>query len=315
MATTLSRAQDGDRNSRFVPGQTAAIQSLNALVGEIADTNVPVLVVGESGTGKEVYARLIHRLSQKFQKPFTKLSCRAMEAREFLEKLKLYLKVEDEDAANETGTLFLDGIDELELACQKALLSMLPDGEQQRKGHDQVRLITSASRNLETEVEVGRFRRELFFRINGMCLRLPPLRERKGDIPLMLEHFFAEHAAEMNREVPTLSKEELESAGAHNWPGNVRELENFARKISLFGHPHEAIKDLHATSKLVSIFPDGPPRFSLKVAARAASRQAERELIREALDRTHWNRKRAAQQLNISYKSLLYKIKQTGLEG
>jgi DNA-binding NtrC family response regulator len=314
MATTASHAQDLEVNPKFVSGQSAAIQGLNTIVGEIAGTNVPVLLVGESGTGKEVYAHLIHRLSRQCHKPLAKLSCRALEPGEFLAKLKSCLDVEGEDTAEGARTLFLDGIDELELACQKTLLSMLPDGDQENNSYDQVRLITSASRNLEKEVEGGRFRRELFFRINGVCLRLPPLRERKEDIRLFLEYFLVKHAAENHREIPNLSTEELELLSTHDWPGNIRELENFARRISLFSHTQEAIEELHRMPKSTSTFPEDPSRFSLKTAARTALRQAERDLIREALERTHWNRKRAAQQLNISYKCLLYKIKQTGLE-
>jgi two-component system response regulator AtoC len=297
-----------------VSGRSPAIQSLNAIIGEIAATDIPVMLVGESGTGKEVYTRLIHRLSRHSRKPLTKLSCRALEPGEFLAQLKSYLKTEPEEDGDGVRTVFLDGIDELELACQKALLAMLPDGEYEENGHHQARLITSASRNLEKEIEGGRFRKELFFRINGVCLHLPALRERKEDIPMLLEYFLTKHAGETNREVPLLSKEELELLGTHDWPGNIRELENFARKVSLFGHTGEAIKELLRMPKIPLMLPGEPSRFSLKIAGRTASLQAERELIREALERTHWNRKQAAQQLNISYKSLLYKIKQTGLE-
>lgn len=311
----MSHARNLEMNPKFVSGQSATIQSLNAIVGEVARTNIPVLLVGESGTGKEVYARMIHRLSRHCRRPLTKLSCRALEPVEFLARLRTCLSAEAEDLADGLRTLFLDGIDELDLACQKALLSLLPDGEHEKNDHNPVRLITSASRNLEMEIDGGRFRKELFFRINGVCLRLPALRERKEDIPLLLEYFLARHVAENNREVPPLSKEELELFGTHDWPGNIRELENFARKISLFGHTREAIEELHRTPQIASMLPTEPARISLKVAARTASRQAERQLIREALERTHWNRKRAAQQLNISYKSLLYKIKETGLEG
>ena len=195
------------------------------------------------------------------------------------------------------------------------MLSILPDGDGQADNRLEVRLIASASRNLETEIEGGRFRKELFFRINGVCVRLPALKERKDDIPLLLRHFLVRNAEGTGREVPTLSQEELGLIGTHNWPGNIRELEHFARKISLFGSAREAIAELQKTPKFVAERAGEPQSVSLKTVARTASRQAERELIREALERTHWNRKRAAEQLKISYKSLLYKIKETGLEG
>ena len=313
MATTASHARDLETYPTFVSGLSPAIQSLNATIGEIAGTDIPVLLVGESGTGKEVYTRLIHRLSRHSRKPLTKLSCRALEHGKFLALLKSCMGTEVEETRDGGRTVFLDGIDELDLACQKALLSVLPDGEHEENSLHQARLITSASRNLEKEIEGGRFRKELFFRINGVYLRLPALRERKEDIPTLLEYFLAKHAAETNREVPRLNEEELELLGAHDWPGNIRELENFARKVALFGHIGEAIKELHRMPKIPFMVPGEASRFSLKIVGRTASLQAERELIRETLGRTHWNRKQAAKQLNISYKSLLYKIKQTGL--
>src|SRR5208282_1116836 len=210
MATTTSHTGDLETNHTFVSGRSPAIRSLNAIIGEIAGTDIPVLLVGESGTGKEVYTRLIHRLSRHSRKPLTKLSCRALEPGKFLALLKSCMGTEVEETGDSGRTVFLDGIDELDLACQKTLLSVLPDGEREENGLHQARLVTSASRNLEKEIEGGRFRKELFFRINGVCLRLPALRERKEDIPMLLEYFFAKHAAETNRGVSTLSKEELD---------------------------------------------------------------------------------------------------------
>jgi two-component system, NtrC family, response regulator AtoC len=130
-----------------------------------------------------------------------------------------------------------------------------------------------------------------------------------------MEHFLAKHAAELGRETPVLSDQEVELLGTHDWPGNVRELENLARKIVVISDTHRPIDELRGMSALQPGLSEEPRGVSLKVAARAASRRAERDLIAKALEQTHWNRKRAAQELQISYKSLLYKIKQTGLEG
>jgi two-component system, NtrC family, response regulator AtoC len=315
MGATVQSAPDQGLNIRFVWGQSAAIQNVNKTVEEIAGTGIPVLLVGESGAGKEVYARLIHRLSQNSHEPLSKLSCRALGPAQFLAELRDLLKRGPRHNSNGGRTVFLDGVDELETECQTALLSMLPDGDHEQVSVDPTRLITSSSRNIEKEVEGGRFRKELFFRINGVCLRLPALRDRKEDIPLLLDCFLARHAAEANRGLPNLGQKELELLGTHDWPGNIRELENFARKISLRGEAREALEELHNTPRISTVPAGEPQGISLKVAARTASRQAERELIRAALERTHWNRKRAAEQLKISYKSLLYKIKQTGLEG
>ena len=178
-----------------------------------------------------------------------------------------------------------------------------------------MRLVASSSRNLEREIEAGRFRAELYFRINGVCLYLPPLRDRREDIPELLEHFLAKHAGELRRAIPLVNEMELEHIRVYHWPGNVRELENLARKIVVFGDCRKAIEELREVPRLGPAPFEESPASSLKVAARAASRRAERDLISKALERTHWNRKRAAQELQISYKSLLYKIKQTGLEG
>lgn len=300
-------------NSPFVRGQSAAVQSLNSMMEEIARTNIPVLLMGDSGTGKEVYGRMIHRLSKQSNGPLKKISCGAVQHREFLALLKSELQ--ESGGAAETGlTLFLDGIDELDLESQKILLSILPDGETGENSASRARVIASTSRNLEREIESGRFRKELYFRINGLCLRLPSLRDRKEDIGAFMEHFLAKHAAELGRDVLVLNDKDLEFLTSHGWPGNVRELENLARRIVLLGSSQRAIEELGEMPKLEPPRREGPGSFSLKVAARTASRQAERDLIAKALERTHWNRKRAARELQISYKSLLYKIKQTGLE-
>jgi two-component system, NtrC family, response regulator AtoC len=315
MSTHASYIADPTTSVGFVYGQSPAIQSLNAVIQEVARTNIPVLLMGESGTGKEVYGRLIHRLSTNCHKPLKKLSCRAAEPGEFFAQLKA-----DWGGGNGSGypygvrTVFLDGIDELDSSCQKFLVSLLPDGEGEENGKQSVRLIASTCRNLEKEIELGRFRRELYFRINGVCLFLPPLRDRREDIRPLMEHFLAKHAADLGREVPVVSEHEMEFLGTYEWPGNVRELENLARKIAVLGDSRRAIEGLRDKPRLEQGGPE-ERSLSLKVAARAASRQAERDLISEALERTRWNRKRAARDLQISYKSLLYKIKQTGLDG
>lgn len=192
---------------------------------------------------------------------------------------------------------------------------MLPDGDVDEKNQNHLRIIASTSRNLEKEIESGAFRRELYFRINGVCLYLPPLRDRRDDIFVFMEHFLAKHAAETGREVPVLSGTEMEFLVKHDWTGNLRELKNFARRIVLLGDPQGAIEELREMPKLEPAHVEEPRGLSLKMAARAASRRTERDLIAKALERTHWNRKQAARDLQISYKSLLYKIKQTGLEG
>jgi two-component system response regulator AtoC len=315
MSTFLRSAEDGSAIKAFVYGHSPAIQNLNESISEIARTEIPVVLSGESGTGKEVYGRLLHQLSKNCHNPLRKLSCRALEQGEFRTQLKSDFRGIGGGPEDGLPTLFLDGIDELDLAGQKVLLSLLPDGGSDEKSQQRVRLIASTSRNLEKEIESGRFRTELYFRINGVCLYLPPLRDRREDILELLEHFLAKHAGELGRKIPLVSDKEMDHLERHDWPGNVRELENLARKIVVFGDSWKAIEELREIPKVRPGLVEGSPNASLKVAARAASRRAERDLISKALERTHWNRKRAAQELQISYKSLLYKIKQTGLEG
>jgi len=300
----------------FVCGQAATVQSLNAMVAEIAKTDIPVLLVGESGTGKEVYARLIHRLSELAGAPLKKVSCAALDAGRLLAEAREEFLSDCGSGEAAVRTVFLDGVHELDSACQRALLSLLPDGEPKGGTRMNVsRFISSTSRNLEKEIEAGRFRRDLYFRINGVILRLPPLRERKEDIPALLEYFFLKHSNELKKNIPEMSASARELMGSYDWPGNIRELENVAKKIVAIGDPGLALADLGATRVSAPTAGEGVGISSLKVAAPAASRHAERELIQKALEQTHWNRKRAAQGLQISYKSLLYKIKQTGLEG
>jgi two-component system response regulator AtoC len=311
MSPEINDVLDSPATAGFVLGQGSVMQTLNAMVADIARTDIAVLLIGESGTGKEVYARLIHRLSGLNEAPLQKISCATLDPDRLLGQARDCLRAVAEGQS--AGSLFLDGVEELDLACQRVLLSLLPDGEPNGKtGKMTARLISSTSRNLEKETEVEHFRRELYFRINGVCLRLPPLRERKEDIPALLEYFLARHAGELKKPPPILNNEMTDLLASYSWPGNIRELENMAKKIVAVGDAHVALEDMRATPLGLPPVDGGPQVTSLKLAARAASRRAERELILKALERTHWNRKRAAQELQISYKALLYKIKQTG---
>jgi two-component system, NtrC family, response regulator AtoC len=295
----------------FVYGLAPSIQALNTMAAEIARTDIPVLLMGESGTGKDAYARLIHRLSQRNQAEFQKISCATVEPGRLLSQVHEAMRGIGTQA--EIGTIYLDGIQELDLACQRVLLSLLPDGEG-AAGNEQLsaRMISSTTRGLETEVEEGRFCRELYFRINGTCLRLPALRDRKEDIPALMEFFLRKHTTELKGTAIKLDNETMDTLAAYHWPGNIRELENLARKIVALRDVRLSLHDLQAT-KIANQRPTGTAgSSSLKVASRAAARQTERELILQALQRTRWNRKRAARELQISYKSLLYKIKQFG---
>ncbi len=315
MATTPNHRLEQLMDADFVYGESAVMQSLNAMVAEIAKTDIPILLTGESGTGKEVYARLIHQVSVLGAVPLKKVFCADLDAGRLLAEVR---EESLSDPANgETGarTVFLDGVHELDAACQRVLLSLLPDGEPKGGSRKTVwRFISSTSRNLEKEIQAGRFRRELYFRINGVILRLPPLRERKEDIPALLEYFLVKHSKELKKDIPELSDDTRELLVSYHWPGNIRELENLAKKIIAVGDATLALGNLRAIPSAEPMTADDGHISSLKAAARAASRRAERELILKALEQTHWNRKRAARELQISYKSLLYKIKQIDVE-
>jgi DNA-binding NtrC family response regulator len=292
------------------------MRSLNAMAVEIARTDLAVLLKGESGTGKEVYARLIHAASGLAGAPFKKVNCSGSDAGRQLGQIHEALGTSGTSGCVNSETLFLDGVDELDLPCQRVLLSLLSDNEQKNsRGETALRLISSASGDMEREIEAGRFRRELYFRINGVVLRLPPLRERKEDIPWLFAYFLAKHADELKKQVPLMNDSALKVLISYSWPGNIRELETVAKKMVALGDATVALGDLRASPEPLPGSLETQAFSPLKVAARAASRRTEKELILQALERTRWNRKRAARELQISYKSLLYKIKQIGVQG
>jgi two-component system response regulator AtoC len=298
-------------NGVFVAGVSPAMVTLESVLAEIAVTNIPILLTGEIGTGKETFARRIHELSMRRDAPLIRVACASMDVRPFLGDVDL----NGDSMRSGSGTIFFDEISELDTACQRKLLYALPDGDSGlRNGCLSARVISTTSRNLEDEVRAGRFRSELFYRINGVCLRLHPLRDRKEDIEPLAECFLTKHATQLGRPRPTLSARTREALVNYLWPGNIRELENVVKKIVALNDESLAISELSQSRSNGRSAVAASPSYSLKAAARAASREAERELILKALARTRWNRKRAAQELQISYKSLLYKLKQIGLQ-
>lgn len=300
----------------FVGGLSPAMRTIEGIIAEIARTNIPVLLVGESGVGKAMYAQRVHDLSPRSNEPMERVACASMNVATFSAELGLNSSGNGGSVNGASGTVFFDEISELDGPCQRSLLYALPDGDvKPRRGLLTARVVSATSRNLEEEMRAGRFRSELYYRINAVCLRLPQLRDRKEDIPLLVEFFLTKHAAQLGRPRPSLSPGTLRALLDHSWPGNIRELENVVKKIVALGDEQLGIAELSAAP------PEAPRREpvtgagrSLIAVARAASREAEKELILEALARTHWNRKQAAQQLQISYKSLLYKLKQIGFE-
>lgn len=301
----------------MIPGVSASISLLQRVIAEIAATDIPVLILGESGAGKEAVASEIHRLSTRCTKPFVKFNCSAAT---FDWLLGAALENGGNGAhARHDGTVLFDEVSQLDLEKQGLLLNLLPDGERAvPPGCLTSRIISTSTRDLTEEMRGGSFREELYFRLNGICLRVPSLRHRKEDIPPLLAAFLTKYADLLGRQRPSIKNSTLDLLIHHSWPGNVRELENIARKIVALGDDSLAVSDLAVNTGLrvpAKTFSNasGANSRSLKQAAREASRKAERQLILESLERTHWNRKRSARELQISYKALLYKLKQLGL--
>jgi len=268
-----------------------------------------VLLLAEPGAGKMAAAQRIHELSRRRACPFQPLLCATLKPEDLAG-----LQANGEAAANR-GTIYLEELAELNPECQAGLMRALPRAEENGAGTAaRARLICGSARDLEVEVKAGRLREDLYYRISGVCLRLPPLRQRKEDIPLLLEHFLRTYARDFHRTVPPLSAETQRLFQDYSWPGNVRELEDAAKVLVALGDENVAMGGLRALLHKRAAGGDGG-RTSLKEAARAASREAEKELILKALTRTRWNRRRAAEELQISYKALLYKLKQIGYEG
>jgi len=299
----------------FVTGMCPAMQTLESVVAEIAPTNIPVLFLGESGTGKAMFAQRLHRLSARCDEPVVTVSCAAMDPAQLSAELRMRADRAKDSSLGTAGSVIFDEISELDSTCQRILLYALPDGHaDSQRGVLGARVISTTRRNLDDEMRAGRFRTELYYRINGVCLRLPALRERREDIPILVESFLSKHAAQFGRQRPSLSPRTLRMLLDHDWPGNIRELENVVKKIVALGDERLAIAELAAAPQPRALEVPEQRGYSLKAAARAASRDAERELILKALGHTRWNRKRAAQELQISYKSLLYKLKQIGAQ-
>jgi two-component system response regulator AtoC len=296
----------------FVEGVSASMRPVEAVIRELAQRDVPVLVLAEPGAGKHATAQRIHQMSQRSAQPFRWFQCLGLMP-EDLEALR-----EQETKEGETpsaGTIYLEELADLSAECQAGLLEALPQSPGNgAAGCERARLICGSARDLEVEVKRGRLREDIYYRISGVCLRLPPLRQRKEDIPFLMGHFLRKYARDFRHPVPDLSAETLRLFLDYAWPGNLRELEDAARVLAALGDEQVALGGLRSLLRK----PDAGSNsagISLKAASKAASREAEKELILNALTRTRWNRRRAAEELQISYKALLYKLKQIGFEG
>jgi two-component system response regulator AtoC len=283
----------------WIESVSAGMRTVEAVIRELSQNDVPVLVVAERGSGKAAAAARIHALSGRGSQSF--------EVYQGIEVNEEVLTASD----GQGGTIYLQEVGDLSAGAQKGLVRLIGlHGAEQRRAP---RFICGTSRELEPEVKASKFREDLYYGVSGVCLRLPPLRQRKEDIPILRDWFLSAAAHDFCRPVPALSPETQNFFLEYNWPGNIRELKDAARAIVALGDETLAMGGLRSLLRRVDRSSNGE-KISLKDAARAASREAEREIILQVLTRTRWNRRRAAQELQISYKALLYKLKQIGYQ-
>ena len=310
-------------------GHSEVMQAVRSRLGKVAAANVPVLITGESGTGKDIIARLIHGLSPWKTGPYVKVNCPAIPGTLLESELFGYEKGAFTGAVGSKpgrvemahrGTLFLDEISELDPSLQSKLLQLLQDGQFCRIGAQEdkkveVRVVCATNRHLESEIESGAFRQDLYYRINVVNLHMPALRERRGDIEDLCSYFLEYYNRKFNCRARPLSNEVLAVLQKYHWPGNIRELENLIKRYVILGHEEVITNDLVARQpdffnpEMISL--DGP--ISLKKLTRQCVRELERKVILKVLQQHHWNRKQSARTLGISYRALLYKIRDAGL--
>jgi two-component system, NtrC family, response regulator AtoC len=280
----------------FAPAASSSMRVVEAAMLEVAQSEIPVLLLAEQGAGKKATARRIHELSRRAGSQFRTLPCATLDG-----------TLASPDNPLGHGTVFLEELADLGKNGQSWLLRELTD---ERENGRAPRLICGSARDLEAAVRAGNLREDLYYRVSGVCLRVPPLRQRREDIPILVEHFLKKYAREFQRPIPFLGEETRRLFQVYSWPGNVGELENAAKAIVALGDESVAMGGLR--QMLLRAENGNGTKVSLKQASRAASREAEKEIILRALTRTRWNRRRAAQELQISYKALLYKLKQMG---
>ena len=317
-------------------GDSDEMTKLKEIIEQVADSELSVLIRGESGTGKEIVARSLHQLSSRKGKQFVKVNCAAI-PRDLLEAELFGYEKGAFTGAHKTkqgrfesadkGTIFLDEIGDMPLELQSKLLQVLEQQEFVRVGgiqniHVDVRIICATNRNLEEAIGEKNFRDDLFYRLNEITLLLPPLRDRKDDITLLVNHFIAKYNELYEKNFQRFSQNVTDQLTEFSWPGNVRQLENMIKQVVVRGEESivsELIRSSSSATTGQSLAssstgrsipdPNMPDTFSLKERIGHIVAREEKSLIREVLQKTNWNRRRAAEMLEISYRSLLYKIK------
>ncbi len=317
----------------FFVAASPVMRKIRSQAALVANVDIPVLLLGESGTGKEVVAHLIHKLSPRSHRTFLKVNCAAVPA-DLLESELFGYEAGAFTGANHAkpgkfelcnkGTILLDEIGEMPPSLQAKLLHVLQDQQFSRLGSRSlikvdVRILAATNINIPEALATKRLREDLYYRLNAFTLQIPPLRERKEEIPILLKHFMSRMSEQYARPSLPLSTELLKACQDYNWPGNLRELNNFVKRYLVLGDEKLAVNELHpktdGSGARFDLTPHAPPDAGggLKSLARSAKDGAEAEAIKLALEQTNWNRKQAAALLQISYKALLYKIRQYGI--
>jgi len=317
----------------FFVAASPVMRKLRSQAALVAVVDIPVLMLGESGTGKEVMARLIHKLSPRAHRTFLKVNCAAVPADLLESELFGYEPGAFTGATHSKpgkfelcnkGTILLDEIGEMPPGLQAKLLHVLQDQQFSRLGGRSVikvdvRILAATNINIPEALANKRLREDLYYRLNAFTLQIPPLRERKEEIPILLKHFMSRMSEQYARAPLPFTPALMDACMAYSWPGNLRELNNFIKRYLVLGDEKLAIHELHPHGDSSSAHSDPAQRNNgdgpggLKSLARTAKDEAEAEAIAHALQETNWNRKQAAAMLQISYKALLYKIRQYGI--
>ena len=318
----------------FFVAASPAMRKIRSQAALVANVDIPVLLLGESGTGKEVLARLIHKLSQRAHRTFLKVNCAAVPGDLLESELFGYEAGAFTGATHpkpgkfeicNKGTILLDDIGEMPPLLQAKLLHVLQDQQFSRLGSRSVikvdvRILAATNINIPEALATKRLREDLYYRLNAFTLQIPPLRERKEEVPILLKHFMSRMSERFARSPLPLTQVLLGACQEYAWPGNLRELSNFVKRYLILGDEKLAVAELNPKNdnnggahgeygaKL-----SGDQAGGLKSLARSAKDEAEAEAITKALEETNWNRKQAAALLQISYKALLYKIRQYGI--
>ena len=333
--TTIGEDSDAFYIDNLIHGKSKRIMEVKKIIRRVAEPEVTVLLRGESGTGKELAAQALCRFSKRRSKPFVKVLCAAIPETLLESELFGYEKGSFTGAHRSKpgkfefangGTIFLDEIGDVPQSLQVKLLQVLQDGEFSKIGGKEVkvdvRIITATNKNLERSVAAGTYREDLFYRLNVVSITMPSLRERKEDIPVLTEFFLRKYCQIYNKDYRPLSQETMDRFIGYDWPGNVRELENIVKriivlgseKIELSGHTLESSTLMSSSAEKVKEVSDIKFKpCNLRKIAQDAVRKTEEEIIKNALIACKWNKRKTAEILSISYKTLFYKMRQYNL--